>query len=271
VVQLAMKMVRPAVPKIEALDRCSPLPLYVQIRRRLHGLIARWDGAKDRFYSEDELCRLFGVSRMTVRQAVQDLVDDGSLRRVKGLGTFVVRRKLEERPLASFFDRTGTDDTPMTIDVLEFETIRAGDSAPDLGPGERIRSIKRLRSWGTVPVAVDYRYIPAGIAKDLRQDYVKRQSLVDYLAGLVQLHHVDMQLEATVCGNEEARLLKLVPGDPILVRHLRYVTAEGRAVMTGRSLYRADLVRYAFSVPLEPGERGIVSAAATHAQGEGEI
>jgi hypothetical protein len=57
-----------------------------------------------------------------------------------------------------------------------------------------------------------------------------------------------------------------VPGDPILVRHLSYVTDDGRAVMTGRSLYRGDLVRYAFSVPLEPGERGIF-AAATHAQG----
>lgn len=268
-VQLAMKMVRPAAPKMEALDRSSPLPLYVQIRRHLHGLIARWDAASDRFYSEDELCRLFGVSRMTVRQAIQDLVDDGFLRRVKGLGTFVARRQLEERPLVSFFDRTGANDDPMTIDVLAFGIVRAADPTPDLDPGERIRYIKRLRSWGTVPVAVDHRYIPATLGRDLRQDFVKRQSLVDYLAGVVTLDHVDMQLEATVCGNEEARLLKLVPGDPILVRHLRYVTADGRAVMTGRSLYRGDLVRYAFSVPFEPGERGIFSAGATHAQGEG--
>jgi GntR family transcriptional regulator len=268
-VQLAIKMVRPAAPKMEALDRSSPLPLYIQIRRHLHGVIARWDAATDRFHSEDELCRLFGVSRMTVRQAVQDLVDDGSLRRVKGLGTFVARRKLEERPLASFFDRTGADDGPMTIEVLEFAATRTADPAPSLGAGERIRYIKRLRGWGTVPVAVDHRYIPAGLAKDLRQDDVKRRSLVDYLAGLVGLHHVDMQLEATVCGNEEARLLKLVPGDPILVRHLRYFAADGRTVMTGRSLYRGDLVRYAFSVPLEPGERGMVAATATQIQGAG--
>lgn len=268
-VQLAMKMVQPPAPKMEALDRCSPLPLYVQIRRHLHGLIARWDATTDRFYSEDELCRLFGVSRMTVRQAIQDLVEDGSLRRVKGLGTFVARRKLEERPLVSFFDRTGTDDGPMTVDMLEFGVVRTADPAPSLAPGERIRYIRRLRSWGTVPVAVDHRYIPIGLARELRSDQVRNRSLVDYLAGLVELHHVEMQLEATACGNEEARLLKLVSGDPILVRHLRYVAADGRTVMTGRSLYRADLVRYAFSVPLEPGDRGVVAAAAAQLQGAG--
>jgi GntR family transcriptional regulator len=264
-----MKMVQPPAPKMEALDRCSPLPLYIQIRRHLHGLIARWDAASDRFYSEDELCRLFGVSRMTVRQAIQDLVDDGSLRRVKGLGTFVARRKLEERPLVSFFDRTGTDDGPMTVDVLEFGVVRAADPAPSLAPGERIRYIRRLRSWGTGPVAVDHRYIPLGLARDLRSEQVRHRSLVDHLAGQVELHHVDMQLEATVCCTEEARLLKLVSGDPILVRHLRYVAVDGRTVMTGRSLYRAELVRYAFSVPLEPGERGMVTATATKLQGAG--
>ncbi len=249
---MALEVVKPTGVGNEGIDRSSPLPLYVQIRRRLLALIAQWRGERERFFSDDELCRSFGVSRMTVRQAVQELVDEGFLTRVKGLGTFVTRHKLEERPLANFFDAGASDDSGMAIRVLAIGTASATDDPPDLEKGEKMRYVKRLRSRGQVPVALDHRYLPLSLARDMRREYVQRHSLVDYLATRVTLQRVDMQLEATVSSKEEAKLLKLLPGDPILVRHLRYVATDGRAVMTGRSLYRGDFIRYSFSVPLKP-------------------
>src|SRR5258707_6758842 len=79
------------------LDRGSPIPLYLQIKQYLSRQIAVWEQNNDKFYTDGDLCDMFGVSRMTVRQAVQELVDDGLLKRARGVGTFVVMRKIEER------------------------------------------------------------------------------------------------------------------------------------------------------------------------------
>src|SRR6185369_4401628 len=79
------------------LDRRSPIPLYLQIKQYLARQISVWERHNDKFFTDGELCDMFGVSRMTVRQAVQDLVDDGLLKRSRGIGTFVVARKIEER------------------------------------------------------------------------------------------------------------------------------------------------------------------------------
>ena len=85
----------PNLPTLEAdsgnppLDRASPLPLYAQIKQRLIGIILRWDRADRRFYSDEQLCALFNVSRDTVRQALSELVHEGLLTRSRGLGTFI--------------------------------------------------------------------------------------------------------------------------------------------------------------------------------------
>ena len=90
------------------LDRTSPIPLYVQIKQRLLAMIATWGDRDNRFHGDNELCEMFGVSRMTVRQAVRDLVDDGFLTRVRGTGTFVAIPKIEEHftPLMNLRDQT---------------------------------------------------------------------------------------------------------------------------------------------------------------------
>lgn len=63
------------------LDRSSPLPLYAQIKQRLIGMVANWDRPDRRFYSDEELCEQFLVSRDTVRQALSELVREGLLTR----------------------------------------------------------------------------------------------------------------------------------------------------------------------------------------------
>src|ERR1700739_1354301 len=79
------------------LDRVSPIPLYLQIKQYLSRQIAVWERHNDKFYTDSELCDMFGVSRVTVRQSVQERVDDGLLKRSRGIGTFVVERRVEER------------------------------------------------------------------------------------------------------------------------------------------------------------------------------
>src|SRR4051794_1129490 len=78
------------------LNRDSPLPLYAQVKRALQVKLMSWPAENDRFYTDEELQRIFGVSRATVRQALTELEEEGLVRRRQGFGTFVNRDKIEE-------------------------------------------------------------------------------------------------------------------------------------------------------------------------------
>ncbi|MGH6914073.1 MAG: GntR family transcriptional regulator, partial [Geminicoccales bacterium] len=101
-------------------DRTSPIPLYVQIKQLLTRRIAAWEHKRANFYTERELCERFGVSRMTVRQALQELAREGFLRRERGSGTFVALEKIEERftPRMNLRDQWASRGRPMSVRVL---------------------------------------------------------------------------------------------------------------------------------------------------------
>ena len=77
-------------------NRDSPLPLYAQVKRKLQAEIMAWPMSNDRFYTDQDLQGIFGVSRATVRQALTELEGEGLVHRRQGYGTFVNRNKIEE-------------------------------------------------------------------------------------------------------------------------------------------------------------------------------
>lgn len=240
-----------AVPK---LDRSSPIPLYVQIKQRLLALIATWDESTTRFYGDNELCQMFEVSRMTVRQAVQELVNDGFLTRTRGSGTFVPIPKIEERftPLMNLGDQWASRGRPMQVEVLAFEQRPCPADiaqALDIAADEPVRYIQRLRYSGQVPIAIDHRFIPLPMAGDLEREDAG-QSILHSLWNRFELSHGDLRIEAATADKDVAKLLRIVPGAPLLVRHLQYYDTAERPVMAGYSFYRADLVRYSMTVPM---------------------
>jgi len=232
-----------------AVDRSSPLPLYAQIARRLVAEVSR-SAAEARFYGDEEVADRFDVSRMTARQAIQQLVDEGFLRRVKGIGTFVAAGKIEERSLASFFDGSASGGRPMTARVLAMGAKPRADVPPDPALGANVLYIARLRLVGVVPIVLDHRYLPKRLGQRLKRADAESRSLLDWLKQSVVLDRVEMQVEAAGADAESAKHLRILPGEPALVRHLRYVAKDGSVVMSGRSIYRGDVVRYGFSVPL---------------------
>lgn len=232
-----------------AVDRSSPLPLYAQIARRLVAEISL-SAAETRFYGDEEVAARFDVSRMTARQAIKQLVDEGFLRRVKGIDTFVAAGKIEERSLASFFDGSASGGRPMTARVLTMGAKARPGVPPDPALGAAVTYIERLRFIGVVPIVLDHRYLPRHLARRLKRADAEKHSLLDWLKKSVTLDRVEMQVEAVGADADSARHLRILPGEPALVRHLRYVAKDGAVVMSGRSVYRGDVVRYSFSVPL---------------------
>lgn len=236
------------------LDRSSPLPLYAQIKQRLIGLILHWDKGKERFYSDEQLCAFFCVSRDTVRQALSELVREGLLTRSRGLGTFVAIKKLEERfgPGMDFIQQWAAKGTPIQPTLLVFDRRGADEDVAnrlELKVGTPILFIKRTRAAARVPVAIDYRYLPA----DLVTDWDERSALgspLHLLWQCLELRTGDFEIEAGIAGPEEVEYLHLPAGAPVLIRSLRYRDANDRLVLAGHTVHRADLVRYSLSVPL---------------------
>ena len=237
------------------LDRKSPLPLYAQIKQRLVGMILCWEQPERRFYSDEELCGLFSVSRDTVRQAVAELVQEGLLTRSRGLGTFVAARKLEEHfsPGMDFQGQWAANGTPMQVSPLIFER-RLADAqiaaALELAEGSAVLFIKRVRSAASVPVAIDYRYLPADLVTDWTEDCALLGSPLHRLWQDHDLVAGDFVIEAGIAGPEEVEYLHLSIGAPVMIRSLRYRDTAGRLAMAGHTVHRGDLVRYSLSVPL---------------------
>lgn len=236
------------------LDRSSPLPLYAQIKQRLIGLILHWEQPDRRFFSDEQLCAFFCVSRDTVRQALSELVREGLLTRSRGLGTFVAVKKLEERfgPGMDFIQQWAAKGTPIQPTLLVFDRRGADEevaTALETEVGAPILFIKRTRAAARVPVAIDYRYLPADLVTDWDESSALGSPL-HLLWQRLELRTGDFEIEAGIAGPEEVEYLHLPTGAPVLIRSLRYRDAGNRLVMAGHTVHRADLVRYSLSVPL---------------------
>lgn len=248
------------------LDRSSPLPLYQQIKQQLARIAGARRDSPGRFHSETEIARAFGVSRMTVRQAIEELVDEGVLRRRRGAGTFVTLATLEERftPGMELEEAWSANAGEMRVEPLVWEMRPCpADFAALLGveEGAAIRYLSRLRLAGTLPVAVDHRYIPADLAAGIGPRGVRKSMLLQ-LWNLLELSHGELELDAAAAGQPESRALGIAVGAPLIRRRVRYFAESGRTVMAGVSLYRADLVRYSIHVPLSRAFRSTLDPPA---------
>jgi GntR family transcriptional regulator len=243
------------ISSVSLIDRSLHLPLYVQIKRELLRRIASTAREEQghRFHSDEELCVEFNVSRMTVRQAIKELVDEGYLTRARGLGTFLTAQKVSEHPLRLTSDRATFGAQPFDLSIRRFETVSC---PPEVGvqlgiaPKTPVCFALRVRSAGGVKVSIDHRWLPLDVAEGLTAELMSQQTLVQFIGQRYALEKADMQFEGGLASPGDATLLGILPGDAVLTRLLVYSTSDGRAVMAGRSTHRSDLSRYAISLPI---------------------
>src|SRR5215212_5929204 len=111
------------------LDRSSPVPLYYQVSRQIEAAIDSGDLAPgDRLENEISLADRWGLSRPTMRRAIEELVDKGLLVRRRGIGTQVVQGKVKRGvELSSLFDDLTRSEQQPATEVLTLRTVPAGD------------------------------------------------------------------------------------------------------------------------------------------------
>ena len=248
------------------IDHRSPVPKYTQLREILLDLVETELGVDQSIPSERELSARFGLSRMTVRQAVDHLVSEGRLYRVQGKGTFVARPKIEmPLRLTSFTEdmrarglEPGSRDLDRRTDPASAHLARALQVAP----GDPVHVIERLRTADGIPMAVERSHVPEAVAPGLGDEPLAGRSLYDVLASTygVLLDRGEQTIEAGIADPTDAALLHLPTGSggsaAVLLLQRRSFAGD-RPVEFVVSTYRAD--RYQLHVSLEvtrPGTRG---------------
>ncbi|ERS00501.1 MAG: GntR family transcriptional regulator [Pseudomonadota bacterium] len=233
----------------------SPLPLYVQIRDRLRRDIL--DGTyqvHERLPSENEMMGVFGVSRITIRQALRDLHNEGLVFSAQGKGTFVSKPKAVQnvQRLEGFGEAMAAQGYEASARVLSIQQLKAPKAvvaALDLQPGEDTIEVKRVRYLNRSPVCIENSYFPMDIGRrmfglDLSGDIFP---MLENLFG-IPLGGADISLDAIMADDEAQQFLNLKTGEAILrVERLTH-NRDGRPIDFEYLCYRGDSFKYQFRI-----------------------
>lgn len=236
---------------IDNLHKDSPTPLYERLHHdMLDKISARVWKPGQRIPSEMELCDLYGVSRITVRKAIEDLVRSGHLRRHRGKGTFVQMEFIENKlsKFYSFSETLNSKGLNELAEVLAFEVVSADMSLSGklrLGAHDTlVFKVMRLRNVDDIPYAVETSFIPKKLVPDLTEEMVSENGLYAAMRILgVVPDRAQETFHAASLGGLEARLLRQEPRDAVM--SIERLTLSGSIyVEYCRSIVRGDFFAY---------------------------
>ncbi len=219
------------------LDRSSPVPLYFQVSRQIEAAIEAGQLAPgDRLENEISLADRWGLSRPTMRRAIQELVDKGLLVRRRGIGTQVVHGRVK-RPieLTSLFDDLARSDQKPGTRVLDRELAAAPAAvAEQLGVpvGTQVLHLERLRSARDEPLAVMRNWLPADLAPVLTAEALEARGLYELMRGTgrapADRHPADRRPRGDRAGGQAARAAQGRAAADDGAGHLRRLRPRGR-------------------------------------------
>jgi len=230
------------------------VPLYFQVAQQLERAIESGDlppGAQ--LENEIQLAEQLGLSRPTMRRAMQYLVERGLLVRKRGIGTQVAQAKFK-RPveLSSLWDdlvRSGQQPTTTLLSSAREPAV--GEIARKLAvaDGTEVIVLERLRYASGEPIARMCNYLPATLAPELTAEALEQRGLYELLrSGGIILHAAAQTIGARTATQAEARMLDESKGAALLTMERSTYDETGRTVEYGTHIYRAS--RYSFELSL---------------------
>ena len=241
-----------ATPVHEPIVRDRPTPLKDQVRDVIaHSIASGTFRGGERLPSERQLCERFGVSRVTLRQALRALVRDGLVESSPGRGWYVVETHLGEpaNALMSFSEMAQVRGLSSSARVLEATTRGANLDEADLlrmAPGARLFHLERLRLLDGVPVALQWSLVPLVYAPEIDRHDFATESIYGVLAeryGVVATR-ADFSVQARSADPRQAEVLDVSPGTPVLMCRQTTYDQDSRPVEVGEMLYLGDRYRF---------------------------
>lgn len=204
--------------------------------------------------SENELARQYGVSRMTARSVLTQLVGAGLLYRIPGKGTFVAQEPTivsRDRDFSSIREQLTKQGHNVSNRLLSMEERSAPESVAkklELHEGAKVLHVYKLRFLENKPISLHSSYFPVSRCPGLEQyDFIDRDS-----CAVIEEHYgikrggVKETLESTLATFEEASKLGILPGHPLLLLSSLVYSTEKFPFEYAKVVYRGDLIKLSF-------------------------
>lgn len=233
------------------------MPLYAQVAAHWRDrIVAGGLSPGDRLPPMHELCRLHGVSHITIKQAMDRLASEGLVESAHGKGLFVSRPKLRQDllTLTSFSEDMRARGFTPGARLIKRRAVPAGQDAGSrlgLDPADEVIEIERVRLADGEPLAIETMRVPRSLCPGLLEEDLEDASVYSLLEGKfgLRLKRAEQVLESVAATRDQARLLGLKTGAPVLLMERVAELADGRKVEYTTSVYRGD--KYRFAVMME--------------------
>jgi GntR family transcriptional regulator len=240
---------------IKTIDRFNQEKLYIQLTRIFLDEInsGHWK-LKERIPTEEELCKKYDISKITVRQAINNLVSDGYVVKIQGKGTFVssVLPVIGLAMKTRFTEEMFGEEVRVEKEIL-FKGIQ--DTPPDvkgyLKTEDTIYHILCRRAIKREPAYLDESFVPYHMLPDIENLDLVHSSLYSLLQekGLKKIFKVIQTIEISQAWGDSAKNLDLTEGVPVLAVHRLLLSSDNTPVAYTRLLGRSD--RYKFQTEFE--------------------
>jgi GntR family transcriptional regulator len=237
----------------------SQQPLYAQIKDLLRSRILSGTYAPlSQMPSEHDLCVMFDVSRITVRQALGDLQKEGVLFKLHGKGTFVSKPKAFQNvtSLQGFGEAMSSMGYEILNQIRSFQVVAADRHVAGrlgLAEGAEVVEIHRVRLLNRAPVSLDITWVPATLGKRLAQADLETRDIFLILENDcgVALGHADVSIDSMLADADIAGALRVDEGSPILrIERLTHDEA-GQPIDYEYLYFRGDTFQYRLRIDRE--------------------
>lgn len=233
------------------IDRNSPLPLYYQLKEILQNKIqdGEWKPG-EQIPTEEIIQKEYGLSRTTVRQALQEMERAGQVTRQAGRGTFVSQAKVQEG--TESFNLTASEildqGIELTWKVLSMEWVAAPEDVAQYlhcSFRENIFCLRRFRLANDLPIGYTVSYVSPEFSNGLDLSLAAEGGSMNYIKGInLDLCSAERIVEAVPAGPETAKFLNIDRGLPVLSLIRLLCSPGGRPVEFFHGIYRGDRFRY---------------------------
>jgi GntR family transcriptional regulator len=236
------------------------VPLYLQLEQIIKSEILTGEFSPgEKIPTETELCHAYQVSKITVRQAVLNLVNEGLLVRKQGRGTFIRENGIKS---ASTFKFSGNinnfiSDGLKMNEVIPMDITRKGASSKvakllDIEEGAEVVEIRRTRNFNNTPVSYIKNYLPLELGKRIKKEDLLTKSMLQILRDKLKIRITNgiQYIEAIVADYDVATALSIDIFSPVLYSELIMFGGDRRPVEFAQHFFRPDQFRYTIELKL---------------------
>ncbi len=241
------------------MDYLKDTALYFQVKEHIKQYIADHGlTAEERLPSEKDLMELYGVSRITLRRALEELEKDGLIHRQHGKGTFVSAHRIQAQLtyLSSFTEDLRERGYTTHAKILEFRDLSPDDvvrNALSLKEGKKVLLLKRIRYADNQPIAIEVCYFSAELFANIIQQDLEHQSLNRIMQNKYGVHfsHAKQWIGTQMADKEMKKIFEFTKPTSILAMRRIVSDIHNTPVQYTVSYYRGDLYEYEVTLPMK--------------------